>query len=253
MLAQLKMELDNRSVNYRMSSNLQGVIYENIESDYVEEMHKSQLHPYSQCVINENGKVIWYVRTVTREAYEGIIVPLMSDRFRTIEMKEGQVKSNITKKILTTEDREELMKEFYQSGGGSYVDLEFQTATAFRQQGKNVIFPDLRLLYQSLMNKYSASSESIEMTDDETLGQLVENSEIVHYRLQSVKFPMEGISIPGFKGNIAIRLHGTDTMKRYVRLLCRFGEYSGAGMKTAMGMGAIRRVEWREQNGRTKN
>lgn len=253
MLAQLRMELENNFLNYRMSSNLQGVIYENIESDYVEEMHKNQLHPYSQCLTIENGRTVWCVRTLTREAYERIIIPLLSEKFRSINIKEGQVKSNIIKKVLTTEDREELMREFYQERGASCINLEFQTSTAFRKQGKNVIFPDLRLLYQSLMNKYSASSETVEMVDDETLEQLVACSEIIQYRLQSAKFPMEGISIPGFKGSIVIRLQGTDTMKRYARLMCRFGEYSGVGMKTAMGMGAVRRIEWRGQNGRTKD
>lgn len=253
MLAQLKLELENHIVNYRMSSNLQGVIFENTASDFVEEMHKSQLHPYSQCVINENGKTVWYVRTMTREAYEKIIIPLLSDKFQRIVIKDGQVNSNITRKTLVTEDREELMKEFYQVKGASYVNLEFQTATAFRQRGKNVIFPDMKLLYQSLMNKYSASSETLEMSDDETLDLLVTNSEIVQYHLQSVKFPMEGILIPGFKGSIAIRLGGTDMMKRYARLLFRFGEYSGVGMKTARGMGAINRIEWRGKSGRTKD
>ena len=32
-------------------------------------------------------------------------------------------------------------------------------------------------------------------------------------------------------------------MSKYVKMLVRFGEYSGVGIKTAMGMGAIRIVE----------
>lgn len=51
---------------------------------------------------------------------------------------------------------------------------------------------------------------------------------------------MEGIKIPSFIGEIGIRINGTDTMARYVKLLARFGEYSGVGIKTAMGMGAFR-------------
>lgn len=35
-------------------------------------------------------------------------------------------------------------------------------------------------------------------------------------------------------------LHGTDTMVKYIRLLARFGEYSGVGIRTAIGMGGMR-------------
>ena len=37
-----------------------------------------------------------------------------------------------------------------------------------------------------------------------------------------------------------MKIDGTDTMARYARLLARFGEYSGVGIKTAVGMGALR-------------
>lgn len=37
-------------------------------------------------------------------------------------------------------------------------------------------------------------------------------------------------------------------MANYIRLLCRFGEYSGVGIKTSMGMGAIQ-LHRREKHG----
>ena len=42
---------------------------------------------------------------------------------------------------------------------------------------------------------------------------------------------------------MSVRIHGTDTMSRYARLLFRFGEYSGVGIKSSIGMGAMRIVE----------
>ena len=41
-------------------------------------------------------------------------------------------------------------------------------------------------------------------------------------------------------GELGIYISGTETMARYARLLFRFGEYAGVGIKTAMGMGALR-------------
>ncbi len=44
----------------------------------------------------------------------------------------------------------------------------------------------------------SAVSEAFDMFDEETLEALVEQSEIVRYRLQTVPFPLEKVQITGF-------------------------------------------------------
>lgn len=246
MLARLRMELDSEELNYKMSSNLQGVIYENIVSEYVGRLHENSLHPYSQCLVKENGHTVWYINTTTQEAYENIILPLQSEKFQEFTVKKHALNCKIGKKTLTTEKRADLLEEFYNKTGTRYINLDFQTPTSFKQNGRNVIFPDIRLIYQSIMNKYGHTSETVEMFDEDTLEQLVKNSEIVQYNLKSIRFPMEGIQVPAFCGRISVHMRGTDIMKRYVRLLCRFGEYSGVGTKTAMGMGAVKIMEWRQ-------
>ena len=238
MYVELKMELEGEELNYKQSSNLQGVIMENIDGRYAEKLHHCNLNPYSQCLLKDYGKTIWRICTVTDEAYEQIIMPISKITEFAIKNKKNTV--HITKKEIKIKESTELLKEFYEVSGKNIIDVIFQTPTAFKQNGKYVFYPDLCLLYQSLMNKYSASSEIIEMMDEETLMQLEDNSEIVRYRLQSIPFPMEGINVPGFVGNVRIRFRGTNTMMRYIRLLLRFGEYSGVGIKTAMGMGAIK-------------
>ncbi len=54
---------------------------------------------------------------------------------------------------------------------------------------------------------------------------------------------MEGIRLTGFMGTIRIQIKGSDTIARYIRLLLRFGKFSGVGIKTGMGMGAIKMLE----------
>ena len=123
--------------------------------------------------------------------------------------------------------------------GQKYYDLEFITPTSFKSNGRYMIYPDLGMIYRSLMKKYSIVSEQ-NMYDEDTLEQLVNYSNITRYRLQSTLFPLEGVVIPSFKGNISVRIHGSDTMSRYARLLLSFGEYSGVGIKSSIGMGAIK-------------
>lgn len=245
MYAELKMELDNETLDYKQSSNLQGVIMEHIEEEYAEILHQSNLKPYSQCVVKQDDKRIWYIRTMTQEAYKKMIIPL--SQLNEFEIKNGQIHVNIVRRNFETRAENELLKEFYEIPANRFLNLTFQTPTAFKSNGKYVFYPDIRMIYQSLMMKYTASSEEMDMIDEDTLEQLTQNSEIVRYHLRSMSFPLEGVNIPGFVGSIRLKIKGTGTMARYARMLMKYGQYSGVGIKTAMGMGAIRLMEQGEK------
>ena len=45
MVARLELVIDNKTVNYRNSSNLQGVIMENIDEDYASMLHEQKYNP----------------------------------------------------------------------------------------------------------------------------------------------------------------------------------------------------------------
>lgn len=100
----------------------------------------------------------------------------------------------------------------------------------------------------ALMRKFSAASEEFNMYDEDTLEELVTQSEIVRYRLQTIPFPLEKTNITGFIGNICIHIKGPETMARYVRMLAKFGEFSGVGIKTGMGMGAMKYIRRNEDD-----
>lgn len=241
MYAELIMNLKEEDLNYRKMSKLHGVIMENIDEEYAGLLHSNRLNPFSQCLLKENQTTFWYVRTTVEEAYKRLLTPLRKlDRFQFDNCSEI---IQISERTVNTYSEEELLDEFYCSPGKRYLNVEFQTPTAFKQKGRYVNYPDLELLYGSLMRKYSASSTDLDMVDENTLEQLVMGSEIVRYRLRTVAFPLEKINITGFCGRICIHFKGTDTMARYARLLMRFGRFSGVGIKAGMGMGAIRLIE----------
>ena len=238
MFAKLQLELECENLTYRQSSNLHGVLMENIDTDYAGYLHSLQWNPFSQSLEVEREKKIWCVNTLTKESYDEIIMPLL--KLKEFKIKNNTMDVKVKQVQLTTTSPEELLEEFYQIKGNHFIKVSFNTPTAFKRQGKYVNFPDMQLIYQSLMNRYSAISEDMDMRDEETLEQLVENSEIVGYRLKTVKFPLEKVEIVGFQGDIGIYIRGTDTMARYARMLFRFGEYAGVGIKTSIGMGSIK-------------
>ena len=69
------------------------------------------------------------------------------------------------------------------------------------------------------------------------------HTSIQQYQLRSTAFSLEGVKIPAYLGTIALRVRGTNTMADFANLLLQFGEYSGVGIKTSLGMGAYKRKE----------
>ena len=65
MLAKLEMILEGEEIDYRNSSNLQGVLMERIDTEYAEILHEQRLNPYSQYLIkNENQYILWLIITI---------------------------------------------------------------------------------------------------------------------------------------------------------------------------------------------
>ena len=241
LLAKIKIELNTEKLDYRKSSNLQGVLFENISEEYAAKMHQQSFHPYSQNLIREDGRLVWQVSCLTEESYREIIMRLAEPAFSSFVVNGSEeIRVEIAKKDINVTSRTELLKRFQNIDAEKQIKIKFMTPTAFRQNGMYTILPELRLLYQSLMMRYSATSSTVDMNDEDMLNDLVANTFISRHRLQSRHFPMQGTLIPGFTGSITVGVRGSETIARFARLLLEFGEYSGVGVKTSMGMGAIR-------------
>ncbi len=239
MLTQLRMELKTEGkLTVYQSSNLHGVIMERIDTNYAEILHESGLNPYSQH-LEYNDNLEWVVCTYTKEAYERIIIPLLNENFNGFELTGRDIKVEISNKKLTQVPQKELMKKFYEENSDRYITIEFLTPSSFKSNGEYLIFPDLELMFKSLMNKYS-SATNMDMLDEDALGELVTNCKIVRYNLRSCFFPLEKVKIQAFRGWITVRMSGTQTLANYANMLLRFGEYSGIGIKCSIGMGAIK-------------
>ena len=148
MYAELKVEFDSNEINFQQSSNLQGVLMENISSEYAEKLHGNQLNPYSQCILKEEGKTIWYLKTLNTEAYEMLLLPMT--KIDTITLRKKNKTVNLLNKTVRIKEDKELIKEFYENKCSRYLELSFKTPTSFKRDGKYVIYPDLSLIYGSL-------------------------------------------------------------------------------------------------------
>lgn len=245
MLGKLEIILENpenRKLNHNISSLFQGAMMELIDPLYADILHKNGLKPYSQHIEFEPNKIKWIINTLNKEATNEIITPLLH-KLENITLKHKDLTLKVTDKNVKFKSYNQLLNEKYFSDGNRFINLQFITPTAFKSQGKYIFYPDLRLIYQSLMNKFDNSSTNTTIYSEEILGHLFSNTNIVRYNLKSTIFYLEGVKIPSFKGQMTIRINGPQAMVNLANLLFAYGEYSSIGIKGAIGMGAIKIID----------
>lgn len=245
-LTKLTMELETpegQELIWQKASLLQGVMMEQLSAAYADELHLDGLKPYSQNVQIIKGKAVWEVNTLTDKAYEEIICSLLSESFTRFAFSHDKTECGIVGKNVSSVTTKEMIETYYLGECGRKINLNFTTPTAFRQNKTYVFYPDLRLIYSSLMNRFDAFEKEQSIYSEEVLEQLIQYTQVTGYHLRSRMFSLEGIKIPSFTGMLSLKLHGPSQLVNLVHLLLRYGEYSGVGIKTAIGMGKIQMSE----------
>lgn len=240
MLARLEMKLSHyEGMSYHMSSLFHGALMELISPYYADELHMSQLHPYTQHLERRGNDWYWVVTTLNEEARYELIDTALWDKDHLYINKKGLNIGIINRSYTELADRE-LADSFYNGAASRYHTLQFVTPAAFKVNGRYVNYPDIRSIYASLMNKYDAFNQDESMKDEESLRLLTSSTSVNRYELRSASFSLEGIRIPSFLGKMTFKVDGAQTLCNFADMLFRFGEYSGIGIKTALGMGAVR-------------
>jgi CRISPR-associated endoribonuclease Cas6 len=118
------------------------------------------------------------------------------------------------------------------------ISVKIMTPISFKSNGSYINIPDLRLIYNSLLRRFNEFSEQ-SFIPMETIDQLVDASDLA-YRLRSTFYHLEGVRIKAFTGSFTVYLYGTPQIIQLANMLFRFAEYSGIGIKTTLGMGAVK-------------
>lgn len=242
MPARITMTLSSRArIDYRKGSNLQGVMFEQIDRDYAAMLHRQSAHPYSQYLyVCRDKPPIWVVNALNGEAVREIIGPLSDDRFRSFTFQRGKPADvKIVGKNVEILDDDEILRRLYTMPVWREVTLHFLTPTAFKQRGMYNILPDIRLIFQSLMLRYRDCVDNLFEVNEDMLDAMVQETFISSYMLHSVRQPLEGVSIPGFEGRVRLRFREKNESTRFLQHLLEFGTFSGVGVKTGMGMGGL--------------
>lgn len=101
-------------------------------------------------------------------------------------------------------------------------------------------FPDVSNVYKSLYNKFNVFASEISLEDEDVLKHLIEHTKVIGYNLNSTKYGVEGIKIASFLGELCFYVKGPEALVSIANFLFAYGEFSGIGAKTALGMGGVK-------------
>ncbi len=229
-------------LSYQMSSLFHGVIMEILSvdvSDFVDELHLSQLHSYTQHLEHQNDGWHW-ILTFLNDECEQIMWREHLSQLTSFNLIKKDISVTVNKKIVTELSYKSFNDLFTSEEEQHRFRIEFLTPTSFKSEGRYVFMPDLRKIYQSIMLKYDAAVSSESIMDEDVLDEMIKRSFISGYQLRSCSFCLEKVRIPAFLGNIVININGTKTIASFLKMLLKYGEFCGVGIKTSIGMGAIK-------------
>lgn len=241
MLRKLVIELkgsEEKRHGYFMGSLMQGVLMERIDPGLAGRLHENERHPYSQFVTARDQKVRWQINAIGEEIGASLFRPFLDPDFQEITLDHRDETFQIISRSESSISESDLVEQYYFGECDRYLHLRFLTPTSFKQNGQYCIFPTVRLIMQSLMMKHDASSTESTVFSEDILDDLERYCSIVRYQLKSVSYPLSGSRIPSFIGSIVIKVRGPQQMANFVRFLAEYGQYTGIGIKTGMGMGA---------------
>ena len=233
---------EDKDLSYQMGTLFHGALMELLPKEISDELHTPRVHPYAQYIDRRQGRWYWVVTALTAELSREIIYNTLVTG-RGIELKKPDVKISFEEKKLKEITYETMTERMYTKTAGRYIQLQFITPTAFKQQGNYLFYPDIRSMYISLLNKYGAAQPSQNVRDEDLLGELTSNTRIIRYDLRSVSFHIEGGKVPAFIGSVTLKIGGNNTLRSFADFLFHFGEYSGIGIKSGLGMGAVRIID----------
>lgn len=207
-----------------------------LPGEYATELHEQKETPVSQCLYREKAETLWRIQLLD-ETVDNEFSPILRE-LKTLPLNSGEIGVEQIAEEKTT--AEELIEKARKIESDRFFSLRFVSPTAFKQSGRYTVLPEKELILQSLLNKWNTVFPSYSLTDEEAFQMLAEGIRISDYNLRTTRFLLKENKIPGFIGNLRVEARLSAPMLDLWKILFSFSEYSGIGIKTALGMGGVK-------------
>lgn len=233
---------DQQPLSSNWGYSLYGVLAQCTNSAYIETLHQQNSTPIHQFleVLPNRTEALWHIHLLNDDAIHFFGEAIEGRASFTVQQYHTNLQI-LTKNVeMALSETDFCHKHLVEFPCERRQTLQFLTPIGFKSHDAYQIFPTEELIIKSLWNHWQQHSTELSLEGDDVQRQLIENVQIVDYRLRSTHFPLKGVKIPSFTGKLILKIHGPAPLVRLVNLLTYFGEYSGVGMKTALGMGGYR-------------
>lgn len=98
----------------------------------------------------------------------------------------------------------------------------------------------MTLIMQSLLTRWNYFCPDICIIEDDGIAEILAfYTRPTRYALHTAEFSVDGYNLRGFRGDLALQFLGSDMVRRVLGILLTFAPFSGIGIKTVLGMGAV--------------
>lgn len=201
------------------------------EAQWLHEEGNGEVTQYLQYK-KEEGSCLWTVNMLT-DRTATVVCPLL-DILEKVEI-EGCSFPIVEKKSVTMGLSELLEADASQR----YQTIRFCTPTAFKQSGRYTIFPQERLILQSLLLHWKQVFPECPLDDPDAFEALLAGVHIIDYKLSTSRYLLKGTRIPGFTGTCTVEAKLAPPLLAVWNALLTFANYAGVGIKTSIGMGGV--------------
>lgn len=224
----------------------QGALMQTVDSKYAEQLHVSSFNPYSQYASydKQSQRLFWRISALNEQAQCEILTPLSI--LESIVLERPGIELSCVKTTLETIDVKQLTRGIYDTAEGKFR-VRLITPCAFKVKGSYVSIPTPRLIFQNLLMHYNSVYAGSNEIDEGTIDFIDEHVKMTSFNIRSRYFSnvaSGGRKIPGCVGTVTLSVDNYQPMRGLIKMLLRFGEYAGIGIKTAMGMGGFRIIDF---------
>ena len=226
-----------------IGSVLHGVLMELVGTDYAGQLHETGLRPYSQYIYfdKDRKQYIWRISAVTADAVNRIVRPMLEMPEKIfLKQKRGYLYIK-DRTILEETFYYDLIHKFLRSDVFyTQAKLQCMSTTSFKVDKQYTIFPEAFRIYRYLLRQWNQFSTFGMLDTDSILGDLEAGVFVRDYNLRMGTYGLEGVKIRGFRGQVIMQFKRNVELQRVLALLSYYSQFTGIGIKTALGMGGVK-------------
>lgn len=232
-------------IHQSMGSVFHGIIMQYIHTDYATELHRSQVHPYRQFIFFDDSSQSYIWRIITfSETCESQMRTMLKALPSKVFVRQKQLYLNIVNIRITSTSHDALCELILGPNLDNPANIQelqifFKTCTSFKSQDTYQPFPDLERIFQSLLKRWNAFSATYTFKAPNLAKELCQATTLVDYQVKFKPYRIEHTKIPAFIGYYTVRFKKNHSLAPLAILLLFYSQFTGVGIKTALGMGGI--------------